>query len=551
MRLCNLAEAINFTDQDQQIVIEDPLFRVGFEVEFVALTSSVRAHMAQQSISVSSVWREPSLFRELFDVDLPHVSQLMQKWIVETSRENASILDAKDLASSIRAAQQHYGPGIVRHLGTTKRELEKVWQSSNWQTPQGQEQITNRLLSATWTPGLWLSELGTDSVPDVTLKQIWKSLDPTPKFGWADLKQTRVYLDPNKPSNGDTFHSTLQRQLNGLELHAPVSQQSSSRNYQLTQDGTIVPDHRGEGEGQELISPPLSVAAALDDLQKIFEWISTHRHYTNDSCGLHIGVSYGGDDRIKRINRIKLLMLLGEEYLLELFDRQLNSYTQSHVLRLKKKISDSIKKGQDWTKHRRFAQLLQAIERRIDLSKYSTINFGKLSKGYLEFRIMGNEDYHMKFEQVRNTLLRYAFVLKLSLDPVAFEEEYKRELARLFSTALSDIEPVYPDLMTKYAVLGSSRPGTQMKNLEMFTRAQTNFDRSNFKSGVKILGILIDHAAKLVSKQSPNLVRAAALSYRLMLKKNNLTISQFVKKLRPVAGKTVNASAVKNYLQNN
>lgn len=526
-----LEEAISFGPKDYNSVLDDPLFRVGFEVEFVGVFKKVAENLPKSSISLAYVLRDTQLFLNLFDVDLSSVLPLMNAWINQTAHVNQGRLSASSELKSIAAAERLYGSAAVRHLGSNKTELIDAWQRHNWTTPEGRISLQREMLGQVWTPAVWLEELG-HSIHNVSLKSIWPQLVAEPKFGWADNSHTYLFKDPEQKLTRSRTENIVVKQLNDLELSSRVGFNPSRQNYEFSYDGSINADHRGSGEGFELISPPMSTSLALSDLRKIFDWISSNGHYTNDSTGFHVGVSYGSPDSIKKVNKLKLVMLLGEDYLLQLFDRELNTYTQSHLLKLKKRIADAILKGQDWTKQRRFNDLLNKIEKKIDVSKYTTVNFKKLEQGYLEFRIMGNENYHEKFETVKDTILRYAFVLRAALDPHSFETTYKRELARLFSQSLEAAHPEYPDLVTKYAVMASSKPSTHLKNLDLFVRAQRAFEQGNVKVGVKITSILINQADQLADTQTPNLINAAALSYRIFLKRHGLNIAQFAKQMR-------------------
>ena len=359
---CSLTEAINFGPRDYSSVMDDPSFRIGFEVEFVGVLKNIAQDMPKSSITVAYLLRSPKLVLELFDIDWSSVQVVMSAWIHQTAQQHQAALIAPKEPRSILAAQNLYGSAAVKSLGHSKKDLIDFWQKNDWTTPEGRVAIQTKILEHTWTPQLWFQELGT-SIHDVNLRLIWPQISAEPKFGWANEAKTAVYKDPEQKITQNRIETILVNQLNSLELSAKVGYSSSKFNYELTYDGSVQTDYRGSGEGFELISPPAPIEPSLTDLKKIFDWISANGHYTNESTGFHVGVSYGQASSTRKVDKLKLILLLGEDHLLELFNRELNTYTQSHLLKLKKRISDAILKGQDWTKQRNFSDLLQKIDR--------------------------------------------------------------------------------------------------------------------------------------------------------------------------------------------
>ena len=75
-------------------------------------------------------------------------------------------------------------------------------------------------------------------------------------------------------------------------------------------------------------------------------------------------------------------------------------------------------------------------------NKYSSVNISKLEKhGYLEFRIAGGENYHLKPRLVEEAILRYITALDIASDPNLYREEYLKKLTSLFQRAKDNAEP--------------------------------------------------------------------------------------------------------------
>lgn len=523
MRVDHLTEALTVTAQDQENLLNDPGIRVGFEVEFIARFEGLGVTSARRSMSLKNVLQTPERTQDYFSIDYSSVRPLVARWIRKNADATQSLLDKPTVEESINYAREWFGKPVILNVGRTASQLEKFWTDNDWTTAKGRIAIVTKILKLTWTPSLWFSELG-DHIHDVSVEDIWKEIRAEPIYGWANSEQTRVYTEGTHRPTLREAEEAIAQQLNRTGLSEPVTTDYKLDRYRIDIDGSVKPDKRGDGYGIEIIGSPVSLSAALDDLKRILLWINENGHYTNESTGLHVGVSWY--DQTPEVDKLKLLMLLGEDHLLRLFSRELNTYTESHLERLKKKISAANLKDRDWTKQRTFSGLIRSLNDKIDLKKYTTVNFLKLDRGYLEFRIMGNENYENRYQEIRDTILRYAFVLKAALDPTAFEQEYKRELARLFSQAANEASSEYPNAMTKYAVLASSTPATRKSTLSLFQRAEVALKKDDLLVAARILAILLDQANIMRSLQSPAVSRAALLSYQLLLRQHNISTDQ-------------------------
>ena len=220
-------------------------------------------------------------------------------------------------------------------------------------------------------------------------------------------------------------------------------------------------------------------------------------------------------------------MLLDEQFVADAFDRSLNTYTQSHVDLLRKQIAKAQSQGRDWVQSRQIQQLINSLQSRIDVQKYRTVNFSKLKQGYLEFRIMGNQDYHKNYPVVRYFILRYAAVVLAALDPTAFEKEYQQQVARMVADALQKANPEFPDLVSKYAVLGAGKNTDRHQNY--LERIHAALRDGNTRASVVLMSMLISNADKHADETTnATLINAAALSYRIFLKRHmHMNIAQF------------------------
>jgi len=545
MRVDHLTEALTVTAQDQENLLNDPGLRVGFEVEFVARFDGLGVASARKSMSLKNVLQTPERTQDYFSIDYSSVRPLVARWIKKNADATQSLLDKPTVEQSINYAREWFGNPVLMNVGRTASQLEKFWIDNNWTTAKGRTAIATKLLKLTWTPSLWFGDLGYH-IHDVSVADIWPEIRAEPRYGWANSEKTRVYVEGAYQPTLREAEEAIVQQLNRKGLSEPATTDYKLDRYRIDNDGSVKSDQRGDGYGIEIIGPPVSLSAALEDLKKILLWITENGHYTNESTGLHVGVSWY--DQTPEVDKLKLLMLLGEDHLLRLFSRELNTYTESHLERLKKKISAANLKGRDWTKQRSFSGLISTLKDKIDLKKYTSVNFLKLDRGYLEFRIMGNENYETRYQEIRDTILRYAFVLKAALDPTAFEQEYKKELARLFSQAANEASPAYPNAMTKYAVLASSTPATRKSTSNLFQRAQAALDRNDQLVAARILAILLDQANIMRSLQSPAVSRASLLSYQLLLRRHNISTNQLEKLMKKAKVKPASRESAIEFL---
>lgn len=187
-------------------------------------------------------------------------------------------------------------------------------------------------------------------------------------------------------------------------------------------DGSIEPDD--QGVGAEINSPPQKLSKALADLKTMFKWMSANSIETNESTGLHINISMPG---IQNADLVKLVLFMGDKFVLKQFNRLNSTFTRSQA----KSIMDNVSgKG----RLPREAKEMVAIAREaLSNEKYSSVHIEKLKHGYLEFRIAGGVGYHLKYDLIRDTVLRFVSALELAVDPAAERQEYLKKLSKILA----------------------------------------------------------------------------------------------------------------------
>ena len=217
----------------------------------------------------------------------------------------------------------------------------------------------------------------------------------------------------------------------------------TTTSWAVETDSSIDPD---EGTGAELISPVFdSPRSMLEEMRSLFDW-SEKNFGTNSSTGLHVTMSWNGprdgDAELGGLepNKLKMALLLGDEYLLAQWGRLRNSYTKSQYQNLLKHAEDMKRGNKD-----SFLTLQKELEKGISREKFSSIHFKNQKDNdseneLIEFRIMGGADYNTMYEKVVKSVVRYATIMKAGYDEDAFRKDYINALFRLIRKS-QEIDP--------------------------------------------------------------------------------------------------------------
>jgi hypothetical protein len=249
------------------------------------------------------------------------------------------------------------------------------------------------------------------------------------------------YYDINDGQDGDMDGQQVADEF-GSYMGKPVNYSSQYHGgrrepgtYVVEPDGSLEGDNPGDG-GLEFVSPPMPIDEMISDLNKVKEWAGQQGVYTNDSTGLHINISVPNYS-IDKLDYVKLAILMGDEYILDLFGRSGNTYAKSAMGKIKSalkqkpeaaaQIMDLMKQGLD-------GAATKAIHTGIT-DKYTSIN---TKTGYIEFRSPGGDWLDSNFDKIENTLLRFTVALSAAINPEAYRKEYLTKLYKLLSEGMAD-----------------------------------------------------------------------------------------------------------------
>jgi hypothetical protein len=129
---------------------------------------------------------------------------------------------------------------------------------------------------------------------------------------------------------------------------------------------------------------------------------------------------------------VKLALLMGDKYVLDLFGRASNTYAKSALDMVKSNVRNNPDSAQ---------QLLDKMKGNLDSLATKAIHSGATSKytsintkdGHIEFRSPGGDWLDQNFDQIENTLLRFTVAMSAALNPAAYREEYLKKLYKLLT----------------------------------------------------------------------------------------------------------------------
>jgi len=213
----------------------------------------------------------------------------------------------------------------------------------------------------------------------------------------------------------------------------------TAQHYVVEPDGSLEADD-SDDVGLEFVSPPLPIDEILSDLNKVKQWAKVYGCYTNDSTGLHINISVPNYSR-ENLDFVKLALLMGDEYVLDLFGRAGNTYAKPAI----KMVRDQVRQNPDEAE-----RLLDKMKGNLDSLASKAIHSGVTSKytsintkdGHIEFRSPGGDWLDENFDKIENTLLRFTVAMSAALNPEMYREEYLKKLYKLLTQDQKDSDTI-------------------------------------------------------------------------------------------------------------
>jgi len=268
----------------------------------------------------------------------------------------------------------------------------------------------------------WLSDQDLD---------LMSNIESAYEISWPYYNENRGGGEGNIDAIADDFSTAIGRPVNASSSYHGGRREAGK--YVVEPDGSLDPDD-SDDMGLEFVSPPMSIQEMFDDLDRVRIWAKNTGCYTNKSTGLHMNVSvpsWTGD--LRKLDYVKLALLLGDEYVLNQFGRISNTYTQSAMAKVREQARG---RPED------VAALLQQMKQNLSDAASKVIHTGVTSKytsintkdGYVEFRSPGGNwlaDLQRDPAKIKNTLLRFVVALDAAANPEKYREEYLKKLYKL------------------------------------------------------------------------------------------------------------------------
>ena len=220
--------------------------------------------------------------------------------------------------------------------------------------------------------------------------------------------------------------------------------------YTIEPDSSLTADDEFDA-GIELVSPVMPLDEALDQLEKLFNFIEEKDGdiYTNQSTGLHMNISVPqGND----IDYTKLVLFSGDKFILDKYNRLSNNYANSALGQLEARAAQ--------LPPEKAAQAMQKMKDNLEdtaeeyvragtgQAKYTSIH---IKDGYIEFRGPGGVYTNKSFGENMNTMLRFARAMTIAADPQAYRQEYQKKLYKTLSKSESSertIDSLFADFQS-------------------------------------------------------------------------------------------------------
>lgn len=232
---------------------------------------------------------------------------------------------------------------------------------------------------------------------------------------------------------GDSIAAVLKKPTKSSTEQHSVPRDST--HYIIETDSSIRPP--SGYVGIEIISPPMPLSEAISDLEKLHKWALDTGAITNQSTGLHIGVSV---PNMQSVDFLKLAVFVGDEYVLNQFARSNNIYSPSTLKEIKRRVEEF---HSNPAKYNQLKELFSVLKRDLATNAEKSLQMFPVGiknmslhfkESYVEFRSPGgNWLADQEFKQVVSTVHRFVVALSIASDPTRYQREYSIKLFKLLN----------------------------------------------------------------------------------------------------------------------
>jgi hypothetical protein len=262
----------------------------------------------------------------------------------------------------------------------------------------------------------------------------------------------------------------------------------------VTHDSSLS-DEGMDAVGVEVVSSVMPAAEGLAMLDRLLSIMNGTilglEVVTTEKTGLHInlGVKYS------EIDPVKILVLSGDEHIVNKFDRAANANAASIQRSLKDRMAtvargetptgmtakDLVATAQDVlgsieTDGRDMARVIAILNDLKPEGKMHSINFEKLPSGYVEYRAIGNAGYHKRKKEIRDAVLHMIGITDIATDPSAYRQEFLKKLYMMVRQSLQGQQDV--PIAASVGMIGHGPRGGYGAPIE--DEPDTPYDGENF-----------------------------------------------------------------------
>ena len=238
---------------------------------------------------------------------------------------------------------------------------------------------------------------------------------------------------------------------------------NTADNWVITSDASIRPDEdAGEDAGLEIITPAMEYEEGIGHITNVFDYLKSKGAYVNSTTGLHINVSL---DNIAHsmLNYPKLVVMLGDESIMEKYERMFNEHVESSLNSLSNMMNANVGFPRDRPKKVKMIATMMgklrgdfnnavasSFNEKLDFGKFSSVG---IKDGWIEFRAAGGADYLDDLDDIINMINRFIVAYIVACDPKAYKNEYGKKLYRLITNI--DNSHATPTAMSLFAKFSS------------------------------------------------------------------------------------------------
>lgn len=374
--------------------------------------------------------------------------------------------DQKNLFPEDNEAYAHYSEALEHAKKVLEERIEELISDQDRTYDMIREEWEEEQRGE-YTESEWLSAENLDAMSDIEIRYdiMW------PYWSHPESQSGNEYNESNARDLARSLRQTLEVQVTASSGYH--STKRSPNLWIIEPDGSL---HAEDGDmPAEIISPPMPLDECIIKLREFVAWADSMDAYTNESTGLHVGVSLPSDSGFEQIDYAKLALFLGDRYVLEQFNRESNSYCISALQKIESDIKNNksenaIKIALDDMRKGLLNIASSVITNSQGHGKYTSIN---MKGDYVEFRSMGGSQYLDNIDLVIGMIQRFAMAMTIAADPNAYKQEYAKKLYKLISSKLSN--PSVIDIFSKY--VAGELPKVELKSFIRQSQLQRQFTK--------------------------------------------------------------------------